>query len=147
MEESQLYWDQSSHNEGGQRRRPTLKDCPTGWLLLKILPCSDPPDLSRNLCIPNFLVKLAHSTRHSHLPSILLQDLQELAALLGQEDRADPRLVMGKAEGPGKQGQFSHQYQKCQPACLAEVTGASALHISKDSKTQTFDRSLLSLKY
>lgn len=99
---------QSSHNERGQRRRPTLNDCPSGWLLLKILPCSDSPDPSRNLCIPNFLVKLAHSTIHSYRQSILLQDLQELAALLGKEDWADPRLVMGKAEGPRKQGQFSH---------------------------------------
>lgn len=60
---------------------------------VKNSPCSDSPDPSRGLCIPDFLVKLVHGTRQSHLQSVLLQDLQELAALLGQGDWADPRLV------------------------------------------------------
>lgn len=54
--------------------------------------------------------------------------LAESAALSRQEGCTDARLGTRMAEEPGKLGQFPHQYQKCQQACSAEVTGASALH-------------------
>lgn len=60
----------------GSQGEPTLKDCSPGWLLLQILPCSGLPDPSGNLFTSNPLVRLAHGMRHSHLQSILLQDLQ-----------------------------------------------------------------------
>lgn len=55
-----------------RRRRPIQKDCPPGWLLLRILPCSDSLHSSGNLCTLNTLVRLVHGTRCSHLRRILL---------------------------------------------------------------------------
>lgn len=71
-------------------------------------------------------MRLAHGEQDVHTPTEPSSPrLAESAALSGQEDWPDARLGTGMAEECGKLSQFPHQYQKHQPACSVDVTGAS----------------------